>query len=180
MIESNGQTLSWPVKHYNSVKTLEGKHPLLSLIKRSERDGFINALKSSGVNNFFRLKEILQVSNIEHHYINQNSQLDKVVTIKQAAVSIANNELELITLKLDNDFTNTLMQQIRKLIIYKQLVSKNNDYSNIFAESDNNIFGLYWKLRNPYIVNLFYAISYGLIGILIILLFNRIRLLNSK
>jgi len=62
------KTTSFPVKHYNRVKFLEEKHPLLSLIKRSERDSFLSFIKSHGVTYPLKLKYILETNDVNKTY----------------------------------------------------------------------------------------------------------------
>jgi len=46
------------VKHYNRVKFQEDKHPLLSLVKREERNRFINMLKYDGIEYPLKLRAV--------------------------------------------------------------------------------------------------------------------------
>ena len=53
---------TFDVKHYNKVKTIEEKHPLLSLIKRDQRASFIALLKKEGLKYPLKLKYIFEAS----------------------------------------------------------------------------------------------------------------------
>ena len=60
--ESGGITEStFAVRHYNRIVCVEDKHPLLKLIKRSERNGFKEVLNRRGVGNPFLLRPVLNV-----------------------------------------------------------------------------------------------------------------------
>ncbi len=55
------KTKVFPVKHYNSVKSIEEKHPLLALVKRKDREIFMTVLKNDGLIYPLKLKYILEV-----------------------------------------------------------------------------------------------------------------------
>ena len=53
--------MTFPVKHYKNSEALEGKHPLLSLVKRKDRQTLINELQNLGVKYPLRFKEVFTV-----------------------------------------------------------------------------------------------------------------------
>ena len=55
-ISKNHTKTIFKVKHYNSVKTIEDKHPLLSLLKRKDRASFFNLLNQDAITYPMRLK----------------------------------------------------------------------------------------------------------------------------
>ncbi|RLA76306.1 MAG: hypothetical protein DRG78_19255 [Epsilonproteobacteria bacterium] len=54
------KTKIFPVKHYNSVKSVEEKHPLLALVKRKDRELFMTVLKNNGLTYPLKLRYILE------------------------------------------------------------------------------------------------------------------------
>ncbi|MEA2100031.1 MAG: hypothetical protein U9P72_07870 [Campylobacterota bacterium] len=62
------KTKTFPVKHYNSVKSIEEKHPLLALIKRKDREMFIKSLQDNGINYPMKLKYILKTTDSDTSY----------------------------------------------------------------------------------------------------------------
>lgn len=55
------------VKHYNSVKSTEEKHPLLSLVKRNQREAFTVMLKKEGIKYPMTLKYIFDTTLISNN-----------------------------------------------------------------------------------------------------------------
>lgn len=110
------------VKHYNSVKFLEEKHPLLALVKRKDRKRFRDILKNDGIKHPMKLKYVF-----ERTYSSKDSS--------------------------------------EKGQNYKQLITKKMD--------DDMFFKI--KFQYPYFVNLFYALSMGIIGFGVILLLSQKR-----
>lgn len=50
------------VKHPKRVQSIQEKHPLLSLIKREERERFVQLLEHNGIHTPMRLKYVLQTT----------------------------------------------------------------------------------------------------------------------
>jgi len=108
------------VKHYNNVKFIEEKHPLISLIKRKDREVFLNTLKKDGIKYPLKLKYVFE--------------------------------------------------------IYQKLNVENSRYRVLFDKRKivEPFFNI--KFQYPFLVNLLYAISSALIGLLIIFIFFRKRI----
>ena len=82
---------TFSVKHYNNVKFVEEKHPLLALIKRKDRELFTTLLKNDGIKYPMKLKYIFEIT--------KNSK-DKLV--------IENNYKKLFDEKSNGDFLFTI------------------------------------------------------------------------
>lgn len=72
------------VKHYKNSKTIEGKHSLISLVKRKEREEFIVVLKSFKIKKPMRMKQVFSVFKTindkkENNYIKYYKKLDSEV-----------------------------------------------------------------------------------------------------
>jgi len=108
--------LTYDVKHYNSVKYIEEKHPLLALIKRDQRITFKNMLKKEGIEYPLKLKYILKV------------------------------------------------------------VDSNTSYKEIFNSKTKDDYFFRIKFQYPYLLNLFYSLTLGAFGLLLIYILFRKRL----
>lgn len=115
------------VKHYNKVKFIEEKHPLLSLVKRKDRKTFAALLEKDGIKYPMKLKYVLQ------SYRKSNLQIDE------------KHE-------------------------YKILFEKN--------KKDDILFTI--KFQYPYFLNLFYAICFSLLGLMLIKIMLNKRLKKRK
>ncbi len=154
-------TYSYPVKHYNSVKSFEEKHPLLSLVKRKDREIFLNRLHADGLKYPMRLKNIVQVSKLVH-------------TIEIYSDSISQGSIKVNKIKssvLENHTIFSLLEiNLNSTLFKKEIdINLNNEYSIVYKEMSERIQFFSWVLKYPYIINLLYAIGFGMIGILVVL-----------
>lgn len=164
------------VKHYKSVKTFEEKHPLLSLVKRKEREDFLNKLKSDGIKYPMRLKEIVEVSKISHTFeLNINKMKIGSISINQMRASAFDSETEFVMLGIISN-NDTLIDEMKKVLKIKDIKIKDTEYTLAFEQMEKNVGLFYWILRYPYLVNLLYAVGFSIFGLLIILVFFRKRL----
>jgi len=62
------KTQTFKVKHYNTVKSPEEKHPLLALVKRKDRPLLISTLKQNGITYPLKLKYIFKTSDTNKTY----------------------------------------------------------------------------------------------------------------
>ena len=62
------KTKIFPVKHYNTVKSIEEKHPLLALVKRANRPLLIETLKQNAIIYPLKLKYIFKTSDTNKTY----------------------------------------------------------------------------------------------------------------
>jgi len=154
--------LTYPVKHYNSIKSVEEKHPLLSLIKRADRESFIRKLKENGIEHPLTLKYLFKISKFTHSY----QLLDKN---KISIIVIVNFNIErkITTIKI------TTPTDIKKLTKELNLTKiKTNPY--IFylnkIKEDNSYFTI--QIKYPYLINLLNAILISLFLILFFYIFS--------
>lgn len=73
---------TFKVKHYNSVKYFEEKHPLLSLVKRKDRQLFIQLLKNNGIKYPMKLKYVFERTYSSDDSSKKEHQYKKLVTEK--------------------------------------------------------------------------------------------------
>lgn len=59
-ISKSKEKHTFKAKHYNSVKSIEEKHPLLSLVKRADRKLFMDLLHKDGIEYPMKLKYVLE------------------------------------------------------------------------------------------------------------------------
>lgn len=117
-VSKSYQTHTFRVKHYNNVKSIEEKHPLLSLVKRKDRPLLIELLKQDGIIYPMKLKYVLK---------NTSDSKDKESDIKT----------------------------------YKVLFYDMKDKNKLFSI----------EFQYPYFLNLFYALCFGLVGLVLIRVF---------
>ena len=128
---------SIPVKQYNNIKMIEGKHALFSLVKREFRNEFKNILQQSGIKYPMRIKLIYRVSKIKNTYDlffrnnkidtftkNLNDENNEYVTIYKYLKSKVN----FLSLKLSYpnilNLLSALLTGLMGLIIIKLLFNK--------------------------------------------------------
>ncbi len=164
----NNTSFVYPVKHYNSVKSFEEKHQLLSLVKRKEREGFLNKLKSDGLKYPMRLKEIVKISKIKHSFEhNMTSTNVGKIAISQMRVSALESEIEFIMLEIVTK-NQAIVDDLKEIVGTKDANIKDTEYALVFEQMKKNVDLFYWILRYPYLVNLLYALGFGALGLLII------------
>jgi len=170
----NNSSYTFSVKHYKNVKSFEEKHPLLSLIKRKERQDFLYKLHNSGIKYPTRLKEIVRVSKLIHTF-ELNNALETTIHISKIEASSFNTKTEFILLEIDSK-KQPLIDELIEIVDIKDKRAINNEYLIVFKEMEKNIDLFYWILKYPYLVNLLYALGFGLFGLLIIYIFFGKRL----
>ncbi|NOR54964.1 MAG: hypothetical protein GQ531_02030 [Sulfurovum sp.] len=169
-------TSTFSVKHYNNIKSMQEKHPMLTLVKRKERQVFLNQLHQDGVKYPMRLKKIVQVSKVVHTLaVENNSNKIANISISQVEASALDQETNYVMLTLETDNTTNVSKEIKNLLGL-QAIAK-TEYQLAFDEMNNNVFLFYWILRYPYLINLLYGLGFGLIGFMLIFLLFRKRLM---
>ena len=180
-LSDNNKSYTFPVKHYNNVKSFEEKHPLLSLVKRKERQTFLDKLKSDGVKYPMRLKEIVQVSKLVHTFdIYTDDHKIGSIRISNMKTSALDNEIEFIISEIELKNNQKLVKGLHNLLGVTDQQAIPNEYIVSYQQMEENVGLFYWILRYPYLVNLLYAIGFSLLGLLIIfgLFWKRLRLEN--
>ena len=169
-------TSTFSVKHYNNIKTMEEKHPMITLVKRKERQIFLDQLHKDGVKYPMRLKEILQVSKIVHTLAVENDS-NKIasISINQVEASALDQETNYVMLTIETDNTTNIVREIKSLLGLQ--ATAKTEYQLAFDEMNNNVSLFYWILRYPYLINLLYGLSFGMIGFMLIFLLFRKRLM---
>ncbi|MCK5679111.1 MAG: hypothetical protein KAH72_11635 [Flavobacteriaceae bacterium] len=178
-LSDDNKSYTFPVKHYNNVKTFEEKHPLLSLVKRKERQAFLDKLKTDGVKYPMRLKEIVQVSKLMHTFdIYTNNHKIGSIHISKLKTSALDNEIEFILSDIALINNQKLVKNLRNLLGVTDKKTIPNEYIVVYQQMEENVGLYYWILRYPYLINLLYAIGFSLLGLLIIfgLFGKRLRL----
>ncbi|MEA3491171.1 MAG: hypothetical protein U9R27_04650 [Campylobacterota bacterium] len=174
-------TYHFPVKHYNSVKTFEEKHQLLSLVKRRERQSFLDRLKQDGLEYPMRLKEIVQVSKlVETYEISSDTTRVGSVSINKMEASAFGITTSFLMVDIVSKADQSIIDDLSEAIGTKDTKAIDSEYSLVFEQMERDINLFYWILRYPYLLNLLYAVALGIVGILIIFVLFRRRLLSSK
>jgi len=116
-IDKNQKLYNFKVKHYKTVKSIEEKHPLLSLVKRRDRKTFISLLKNNGIVYPMKLKYVLKVSNIA-------SSLDENVNYKKNFEAKKQQD-SFFDLKFKYPYYNSLIYLLIFLIFWFIMVYNN-------------------------------------------------------
>ena len=171
------------VKHYKSVKSFEGKHPLLGLVKRKERGAFLEALEKDGFDKPLRLKEIAKLSRVSNLYQMSIGDIDYGAVVIHAVRAMAfDREIEFNVLELQ---LNSSQNSDKRLIGFVERLSQElglkaedafeNEYALVHSQLNKNILLFNWIFQFPFIVTLSYVLTWGLVGFVIVWLGFRIR-----
>lgn len=164
----------YEVKHYEKVKSIQGKHPLLALIKRKQRAEFSQTLNATGIAHPMTLKYMFDVSQQSRHY-----QLYKN-GIKQAHYTVTTHKINnhknvtinKFTIDNNNQHLTTLIPQLK----LTKLAQNENTYTTLYNELRKKEPNFDWKRNNHYLLNIIYITLTAIIGCLIIFLLNIKRL----
>lgn len=182
-LSKNQQQRIISVKHYNRVKSLEGKHPLLSLIKRNERSTFIDVLDNDGIPYPMRLKQIFQVAKIVNTYeLLKHDEKVATINLAQLRVSAFNQDTEfsILTLIMSEATSGTALQnELVAALGLENALSYPTEYTAVYTKMQQTVKFFPWIFQYPYLVNLLYALGLGLLGGFIIWSLFRKRLKNS-
>ena len=167
---SDSKAATFEVKHYKNTQTIEDKHPLLSLLKRDQREGFKNTLNASGIIYPMKLKYIFDVSKSTYHY--ELYQAQKRVSYITVSSYKAKNSTLLNTLVCDGvllDFLK-LKKTPQSATIYMLLHEQISKADSLYN----------FKVTYPYLIKIIYTILLFIIGAILIYVPYRSILSNSK
>lgn len=180
---ANKPFYQFDVKHYKSVKTFEGKHPLIGLVKRKQRPDFMRVLESDGFKYPLRLKEIAKVTRASNVF---KVSLDGVnfvtVTVNKIRSIVFDKVVEFDTVSIKGDKANyndeyaaEILKLLEGVLNVDGLDTYNNEYSALYDQLENNIDFFKWLLKYPFLVNLVYSLLVGIVGVLFIWLMFMLR-----
>jgi len=166
--------LSYPVKHYHTIKSTEEKHPLLSFIKRANREDFMRKLKENGTEHPLKLKYLFNISKFTHNY--------QLVDNNKNKISILVNKINFEPFNIEKDITTIeIITPINIKEITKELnltKIKTNPY--IFylnsIKKDNPYFTI--QVKYPHLIKLLDAVFISLFLILFFYIFSTLFFMN--
>ena len=164
------------VKHYNSVKTFEGKHPLLGVIKRKERSAFLAALESDGIPQPLRLKELSKLSRVSSVYKLSAEDIDlgelvvSEIRLEAFGRQIDFNmiNIQLTAGQLSDPHVISFSSSLLKALSVSNDKAFDNEYELVYSQLESQVLFFKWLLKYPFLVNLFYSIAIGFLGALVI------------
>ncbi len=177
-VKDKNTSVDFFVRHYNKTKFVEDKHPLLTLIKRSQRNIFLEHLKQDGIKYPMRLKEILRVSktictfqiSLQAVEINGSvSQDNERIILSKLKVSSLGRNHTFVLLETDLGKYNSLYADLQK--VFPDALKTTSQYQTSFNQMKKNSSLVYsWLLKYPFLAKLGNTLLYALVGILIIIL----------
>ncbi len=166
------------VKHYNRVKSFEGKHPLLGLVKRKERSGFLEVLNTDGFIHPLRFKQIAKLTRISYIYkISLNGIHVVNISVHEIKTAALNQESTFNIISLRSNGSQKGNESFKKLsaVLLKALkIQKDdifdNEYSVLHHQLKIKTPYFDWLLCYPFLINLLYSLFIGLFGLIFICL----------
>lgn len=183
------QTLEFPVKQYDKVKSIMDKHPLFFMIKRSARNSVIQQLKADGIAQPLRMRTVFSsAKNTEKVLIfNENKQ---ILTLNLAlySVEVFNIDLQFSTLSMTPEPHKQDNEQLKKLIAYlaqryknaREINRKENEYQIIYSYLQAKIGYIEYLIKYPEYVKLLMALLTAGIGLIMIKLLFWRRVFNKN
>ena len=163
--------LTYPVKHYNTIKSTEEKHPLLSLIKRANREDFIKKLKENDIKHPLKLKYLFKISKFTHNYQLLNNKNKISIIVNQI-----NTAKEITTIEIITPTKNINVKKLTKKLNLTKI--KTNPY--IFylnsIKKDNPYFTI--QVKYPHLIKLLNAVFISLFLILFFYIFSTLFFMN--
>ncbi|HIM07217.1 MAG: hypothetical protein ABGX36_03870 [Cycloclasticus sp.] len=174
---SNGSFYSMSVKHYRAAKTLEGKHPLISLIKRKERPMFKQLLVSDGVGYPLTLRAFSRVVKASYKYqLDLGGESVATVIVNNVKSIAFNSVFEFKTISIES---NNMMSSESKLADLTQHLFDtfgiagetifDNEYTLVHSHLTRHLVFFDWLLKYPFTSNLWRSLLFGLFGGMIVL-----------
>jgi len=180
----NKQIQTYKAKHYRNSISIEEKHPLLGLVKRTERKAFIAQLQSDGITHPMRMKYIFQSSKNIHRYTLYNEkELLFSIEINYVETTLIKAKLALLFVKFEFDTAKINNLKEHEVIGLEQIVKKINDsmpeltekvsietteYKFIFNKMKDDIMLFSLNLKYPIIIKILYTLLYILLGLLVL------------
>jgi len=177
---SSGINNSYSVKHYNNVKSFEGKHPLLGLVKRKERVGFIAEIKAGGIKHPMRLKPIFQVGKTIYNYaLSYENKEFMNLEVQDIEVDNLDYGMNLSILKIKSDeviisqFDKKGREQVDQFLQrlsegYSANAEIENEYKTLvdYIKTNNKYF--YFNFKYPVFLKILYSLVIVFIGFVIL------------
>jgi hypothetical protein len=144
--------LTYPIKHYHTIKSAQEKHPLLSLIKRADREEFLKKLKENGILHPLTLRYVVKISKLTESYA--------LIDSKKHKIFILVHKINLESFNIKKNFTTIEMDSPLKRL--KRKLNITEKYTNSYdfylkrLKKDNFYFGL--KIKYPYLFRLLNAL----------------------
>jgi hypothetical protein len=174
--DKKGILNSFKVKHYNSVKTLEGKHPLLHIIKRNQRKLFIEKLNANNIIYPLQLKSIMEVSKIIQSYsIVKNNKILATIHLNKVQINTLNHKINTNILHIESGYNITLKDKLFSLFQIIPTEINNTEYIFLFDILKHKINFILYILKYPYLITLMYSFIFLLFGLIFIFIFFRKR-----
>lgn len=159
------------VKHYKNINGFEEKHPLLVLVKRKDREQFVQELKALGIKYPMRLKKIFKVSDITNS-MSIKYKGDDIASLDIHNLLILNNKQDVVKKLIGFEVNEELFSKIpdkkkNELLNYingKIQCNEETEYKTLFLHMENNVDYFRFLLKYPYLMNLLYSISFAFIG----------------
>jgi len=180
----NKQIQTYKAKHYKNSISIEEKHPLLGLVKRTERKAFIEQLQSDGITNPMRIKYIFQSSKNIHRYTLYNEEnLLFSIEINYIETTLIKAKLAFLFVKFEFDTAKINNLNEHEVIELEKIVKKINDsmpelaekvsietteYKFIFNKMKDDIMLFSLNLKYPIIIKMLYTLLYILLGLLVL------------
>ncbi len=170
----------YTVQHYNKVISPLEKHPLLSLIKRGERNSFFEQVRRDGLKFPMRTKAIFQLAenNIAYNIFNKDEKLLCILRLAQAEAKVGGQDKFFSIFSFErSDITDTLslgespwrsalLNELGELmkddfgpIEYKG--TNKSEYRVIFTYLENNIKFFHLYLQYPALLKTIYLLMAG-------------------
>lgn len=192
LIFNNRELKRYAVKHYNTVASIEGKHPLMSLVNRDQRKDFLVTLEEGGIDNPMLIRPIFQVSkNVLEYKFSENERDFLSIFIEKlhsrtfggvrdfALVSVYFNES--LVSELDEVRGNKLKSVF---LLFDNIKNKRSgydriksEYALIYSKMTEGLFFSSFMFKHQTITRLVFAIMYGVLGLFLLLLFFRERMI---
>ena len=172
--------LTYPVKHYHTIKSIEEKHLLLSLIKRADREDFMTKLKANGIEHPLRLKYLFKISKSTQNYQLLGNKNKISIVVNQIELEPFNSNQQIVTLKILKKPLESASSVPNKTRL-KPLISsfepnlteiENNPYLFYLNRIKSDNFYFTTEIKHPYLFRLLNTVLISLFLVLFFYIFS--------
>ena len=182
-LNNNSLLLSLKAKHYKSVKTLEGKHPLMRVIKRKERAFFTDFLRKDNFDEILRLKEVARLVRVSSIYqLNTKEHHIASISFDEIKLSAFGDEVSFFSINpkveevgVDVRYLDAISKSLLLALDSENVEVFNGEYEALHNQLKNKINNFDLLFQFPFLMRLLYPFIIGCISVFGIWIIFRIR-----
>jgi len=190
-IDSKHNSYAYKTKNYNKAKDFWGKHPLLGSVKRSDRKIFSKNLRAVDVNAPLRLKNILNIRSVGKRLVLTNKNKENIVVeilyhsvdslesiVNYSSIRFYPKDIP-DSIDINTKIKDYIEEDQKNNNLLPAMIYNESEYKHAYVKLLGEVYFWEYRITYPVLVKLVYSIISFVIGISIIVLLFRKRMISK-